>query len=174
MVIDILKDLFKRDLQKLKLEWTLYSNEDNIWKTDGDISNCGGNLCLHLVGNLKIFIGGVLNNSGYIRKRELEFSAKNIPRDVMITMVDETIEDVLNTLNKLSEQDLLKEYPVMVFKNPQSTGYFLIHLSTHLGYHLGQINYHRRLLDHDRINWFSRQYVTLLYFRNYTANLRKW
>jgi hypothetical protein len=26
-------------------------------------------------------------------------------------------------------------------------GYFLIHLYGHFNYHLGQINYHRRLLD---------------------------
>jgi uncharacterized damage-inducible protein DinB len=47
----------------------------------------------------------------------------------------------------LSDKDLEKEYPLLVFENKMSTGYFLIHLTTHLAYHLGQINYQRRLLD---------------------------
>ena len=42
--------------------------------------------------------------------------------------------------------EIEKLYPDEVFKEPMTTGHFLIHLSTHLGYHLGQINYHRRLL----------------------------
>jgi hypothetical protein len=36
-------------------------------------------------------------------------------------------------------------YPEKVFAEPMTTRYFLIHLCAHLGYHLGQVNYHRRL-----------------------------
>jgi uncharacterized damage-inducible protein DinB len=50
-------------------------------------------------------------------------------------------------LNNLTEDQLTDEYPVLVFKEKTSTEYMLVHLATHLSYHLGQINYHRRLLD---------------------------
>lgn len=46
---------------------------------------------------------------------------------------------------------LQQEYPILVFESKTSTEFFLIHLSTHLAYHLGQINYHRRLLDSENI-----------------------
>jgi uncharacterized damage-inducible protein DinB len=62
-------------------------------------------------------------------------------------MVDDTITVVEYGLNKLNEDDLEKEYSLLVFKEKTSTGFFLIHLAVHLDYHLGQINYHRRLLD---------------------------
>jgi uncharacterized damage-inducible protein DinB len=52
-----------------------------------------------------------------------------------------------SVLPQLSEEDLKKEYPLVVFERAMTTDYFLIHLVAHLDYHLGQINYHRRLLD---------------------------
>ena len=62
-------------------------------------------------------------------------------------MVEDTIEVVNYSLGQMDEIDLQKEYPLLVFEEKTSTEFFLIHLTTHLGYHLGQINYHRRLLD---------------------------
>jgi len=146
MSIQNLRQLFRRDLNKLKLEVEAYSNDDKLWLTPKGISNCGGNLCLHLVGNLNAFIGAELGKSGYVRQRELEFSQKNLPREALISQIEKTITIVDNTLEKLSEEDLFHEYPLLVFKEKMTAGYFLMHLATHLAYHLGQINYHRRLL----------------------------
>lgn len=147
MNITILRLLFKRDLNKLKAEVEAYSTEDKLWLTSEGISNCGGNLCLHLVGNLNAFIGAELGNSGYIRHRELEFSQKNVPKAALISQVENTILIVDSTLEKLSAEDLNIEYPIVLLKEPITTGYFLMYLATHLAYHLGQVNYHRRLLD---------------------------
>ncbi len=147
MITDSLIQLFKRDLNKLIVEINLYSNESNLWKVDKAISNSAGNLCLHLVGNLKTFIGAHLANSGYIRQRDLEFSLKNVPRTEMVKQVEETIYIIEVALKSLTASDLQKEYTPQVFDKPMTTEYFLIHLSMHLSYHLGQINYHRRLLD---------------------------
>ena len=147
MVIDTLKKLFQRDLEKLKQEIVSYRDESNLWKIENDIANSAGNLCLHLVGNLNAYIGAVIGNTGYIRQRDLEFSQKNIPKDQLVKMIEDTIIVVANGLDELKEEDLEKEYPLLVFKEKTSTGYFLIHLAVHLGYHLGQVNYHRRLLD---------------------------
>lgn len=106
-----LQSLFKRDLNKLRTEIDSYQDEVNIWKTDKNISNSAGNLCLHLIGNLNHYIGMTLGNSGYIRNRELEFSLKDISRTKLIQQIDKTIETVALTLEKLSAEDLQKEYP---------------------------------------------------------------
>ncbi|SMP04128.1 DinB family protein [Chryseobacterium profundimaris] len=142
-----LQSLFSRDLNKLKTEIESYQHEENIWKTDKDISNSAGNLCLHLVGNLNHYIGMMLGNSGYIRNREIEFALKDIPSLKLIQQIDKTIEMVSLTLESLSIEDLQKEYPAEPLGYPMTREYFLIHLFGHLNYHLGQINYHRRLLD---------------------------
>lgn len=142
-----LQSLFTRDLNKLKTEIESYQNEETIWKTDKNISNSAGNLCLHLVGNLNNYIGAELGNSGYIRNRELEFSLKDFPRTELIQQIENTIEIVNSSLERLSTEDLHKNYPSEPLGYEMTTGYFLIHLFGHLSYHLGQINYHRRLLD---------------------------
>ncbi|UOV00115.1 DUF1572 domain-containing protein [Chryseobacterium daecheongense] len=146
-MIESLKSLYTRDLNKLSTEILSYNNEKAIWSVDENISNSAGNLCLHLVGNLNHFIGAILGNSGYVRNRDFEFSLKNIPRPELIEKIDRTLDIVTKTLDKLDEDDLKKEYPLVVFESKMSTEYFLIHLLSHLDYHLGQINYHRRLLD---------------------------
>jgi uncharacterized damage-inducible protein DinB len=147
MITDALTELFERDLQKLKTEIELYKAEENIWLVKEGIGNSAGNLCLHLVGNLSHFIGATLGNTGYIRHREDEFSLKNILRQDLITNIENCRLIVKNTLLKLTATDLEKEFPQQVFAKSINTEMMLMHLATHLTYHLGQINYHRRLLD---------------------------
>ncbi|WP_033962098.1 DinB family protein [Psychroserpens jangbogonensis] len=147
MIIDTLIKLFNRDLNALKKEIEIYKEEKTLWIVPEDISNSAGNLCLHLVGNLNHFIGATMGDSGYVRQRELEFSLKDVPRAELIQQVEDTIDVVSSVLEKISEDDLQKEYTHRVFKEPMTTEYFLVHLTMHLAYHLGQINYHRRLLD---------------------------
>ena len=146
MLIETLKSLFTRDLTKLKLEIESYQDESKIWAIDKNISNSAGNLCLHLIGNINTYIGAEIGKTGYIRNRELEFSLKNIPRTELIEKIENTIVVVDNALDRLNESDLELIYPLEVFEKEMTTGFFLVHLSVHLGYHLGQINYHRRLI----------------------------
>jgi len=147
MIISTLNSFFERDLNKLKFEIDSYQNEENLWLTEGAISNSSGNLCLHLVGNLNAFIGSELGNTGYIRDRDFEFSEKHIPKQDLIQKIEHTLSMIKTVLESLSAEDLKQEYPKIIFKEKMSSEYFLIHLTTHLSYHLGQINYHRRLLD---------------------------
>lgn len=150
MLTETLKTLFNRDLNKLKSEIELYKNEANLWVIDKSIANSAGNLCLHLIGNLNTYIGATLGNSHYIRNRELEFSLKDIPKQELLNIIEATLITVNETLGKITEEQLNSEYPMLVFQKKTSTEFFLVHLSTHLAYHLGQINYHRRLLDHEQ------------------------
>ena len=124
MITESLIKLFTRDLNALKQEVSSYKKEDNLWLLDKDVTNTAGNLCLHLVGNLKTFIGASLGSTGYVRQRDLEFSQKNIPRTVLLQQVDETITIVTSTLKTLTAADLQKEYVRRVSEDKMTTEYF--------------------------------------------------
>jgi hypothetical protein len=146
VIQETLLDIFDRDLNKLIAEINLYKDENDLWAIKEGISNSAGNLCLHLMGNLNHFIGAVLGNTGYVREREKEFSDKNIPVKDLIHSIEKTMVVVKESLSKLSAADFEKTFPLEVFGKPLKTDLFMVHLATHLSYHLGQINYHRRLL----------------------------
>lgn len=146
MLTTPLVELFNRDLDILAKEINSYSDEPKLWVISRDINNSAGNLCLHICGNLQHFIGAILGNTGYVRNRDAEFGDKNIPKTELLSSIDNSKEVVETVLSSLSEDQIAKDYPIDVFKKKMTTSYFLIHLHSHLNYHLGQINYHRRLL----------------------------
>jgi hypothetical protein len=147
MLNETLKALFKRDLTKLKVEIESYQEESNIWIIADGIANSAGNLCLHLVGNINGFIGAQMGKTGYIRQRDLEFSLKDVPRVELVKKIEDTIVMVDTVLGMISAEQFEALYPIEVFGHPMTTEFFMVHLAAHLDYHLGQINYHRRLLD---------------------------
>ncbi|QEC68939.1 DUF1572 domain-containing protein [Panacibacter ginsenosidivorans] len=147
MLQQTLLPLFERDLNKLKQEIAAYTNETDLWKIQDGILNSAGNLSLHLVGNLKHFVGKVLGNIPYERQRDKEFSDKDVSKEQLLQSIEETKEAVMSTLPKLNDDTIKSIYPINVFGYEMTTESFLIHLYGHLDYHLGQINYHRRLLN---------------------------
>ena len=148
MLKEALLQLFRRDLQKLKKEIEAYQDEAAIWAVDKNIANSAGNLCLHLVGNLNTYIGVGLGGTDYKRERDLEFSLKNIPVQELVKKIDDTMLVVEKGLERLSDDLLQQDFPIVIWDKPTGMVFTLVHLTTHLNYHLGQINYHRRLLDH--------------------------
>jgi uncharacterized damage-inducible protein DinB len=146
VVLESLSQLIDRDLNKLASEIRQYPDEASIWKVEKAISNSAGTLCLHLCGNLQHYIGHVLGGSVYKRNRDLEFSARHVSRDLLLKEIDNARLAVAQTLPNLNPDITEKHYPEKVFEQPMTTLHFLIHLEAHLNYHLGQVNYHRRLL----------------------------
>lgn len=142
---DSLIKLFIRDLNRLKTEIESFQDESLLWKRAEGISNPSGNLALHLVGNLNTYIGAILGNSEYVRNRPAEFSSITTKED-LLEKISATEKVVVSTIEGLSEKDFTKEYPTEELGYKMTTEYFLIHLQGHLNYHLGQINYHRRLV----------------------------
>ena len=147
MLKETLRSLFKRDLAKLKEEIEAYRTESAIWIVEAGIANSAGNLCLHLVGNLNTYIGAVIGQTGYVRQRELEFSLKDIPKDELVRKIEDTIVMIDEVMSNFKAEQFDQEYPLEVLGGKTTTEYFLVHLAAHLSYHLGQVNYHRRLLD---------------------------
>ena len=135
--------MFIRDLDRLITEVELYPDDASLWVLPEGISNSAGTLSLHLCGNLQHFIGAVLGNTGYVRRRDDEFSLRDISRTQLVEEINKT-KTVLNQCFA-EPMDTEADYPKGFHPNEMSTGQFLIHLYGHLNYHLGQINYHRRL-----------------------------
>jgi len=141
-----LSDLFERDLLKLRDELNSFKNEDNIWKAAEGITNSAGTLTLHLLGNLNFAIGTQLGGTGYLRNREHEFSAIGIPREKLVADIETLIPIIKTTLPNLTDEQLAAKYP-LEFYGPKSTAFYLAHFYGHFNYHLGQINYLRRMLE---------------------------
>ena len=135
------------DLDRLAKELTLYNDEANIWKIDGAVNNTAGHLSLHLIGNLNHFIGHMMGNTDYERNRENEFGSSPIPVSDIVALVENTKSVVESTLKNMTSEKLKERFPLELFGFEMSHQYFIIRLAGHLTYHLGQISYHRRLLD---------------------------
>ena len=76
-----------RDLGALQREIELYPDDAMPWKSVAGLPNSGGTLVLHLVGNLRHFIGGDLGGTGYVRDRKAEFSASKLSRTELVALV---------------------------------------------------------------------------------------
>lgn len=143
---DSLAAIYARELATLRMEVEAYASEPDLWRTVPGITNPGGNLALHLAGNLQHFVGNILGGSGYRRNRDAEFGDKSVPRAVILEQIDEAIRVVPKTIAGLGREVLDAEYPEAVAGVRLNTGDFLIHLAAHLNYHLGQLDYHRRIV----------------------------
>jgi len=144
--LEAIIEVFDRDIQTVIDEVSKYENTDDLWILPSGINNSAGTLALHLAGNLQHFIGTVLGNSGYERNRPEEFEARDIPQDNILKELRKTKLIVAQTLKNLNYEILQENYPDKFLNKTVSNHFILTHLSGHLNYHLGQINYHRRLL----------------------------
>ena len=137
--------LFERDLKKLREEILFYKNEKELWMVQKEIKNSAGNLALHLVGSLNFFIGATLGNTGYTRHRDNEFSDKNVPADKIIASIEELLILIKNTVGEIEDKKMTELYPIEFLGKRRTNLEILFIMYGHLNYHLGQINYHRRL-----------------------------
>lgn len=143
----MLASFYERDIQKLMDEISQFQNEENIWRTTGSIQNSSGNLVLHFVGGMHYFIGNLLTNNGYIRNREEEFTTKNIARHVLLSDLQKIKTLVVKTISDLNQEQMEASFPIAFDNANNSVQYVLTQLLIHLNYHLGQINYLRRILE---------------------------
>lgn len=144
MTDDLVK-LFDRELDKLIAELELFESEAALWAGAAGVSNAAGNLALHIVGNLNQYIGVRLGGTDYLRDRSAEFGSRDIPRHELIARVSATKTMLETVLVRLEAAQLEEIYPEEVLGYAMTTRYLLIHLYGHLNYHLGQVNYLRRV-----------------------------
>jgi len=139
-------ELYERDLLKLRDEIKNFKDDYNLWRTKDGISNSAGTLALHLTGSLSFTIGNLIGNTGYVRDRVREFSATDIPREELVAGIENLIEVVKAALTGITREQLDTTYPLEPF-GQKSTAWYLTFFYGHLTYHLGQIDYLRRILE---------------------------
>lgn len=146
-VLSELADQFDRHLQRLSVEVSSYPDDASLWVLRPGVLNSGGTLAAHIAGNLNHWVGANLGANGYVRDREAEFSIRGLTRDHLVQQITEVRRTVAETLRGMDAETLTDVFPGLPERYAgASTFWFLSHLSIHLGYHLGQVNYHRRLL----------------------------
>jgi hypothetical protein len=138
--------LFKRDLTRLIQELGAFPEDETLWRTVPGIANSAGNLALHLEGNLREFIGRQLGGVEYQRQRPLEFSTAGLTAREIATRIEHVRDLVPPVIAALTAAQRAATYPESVYGTPISTGQFILSLYAHLNYHLGQIDYVRRVL----------------------------
>jgi len=147
MLNSVLANFYERDIRKLIEEVNLFRNDEDLWRTQGSVKNSSGNLVLHIVGGLNHLIGATLAQTGYIRDRDQEFIRKGVERKDLVAQLEELIPMINETFNALTQERMEAEYPRFFDKPNTSTNYVLVQLLLHLNYHLGQVNYLRRILE---------------------------
>lgn len=110
------------------------------------------------------YIGNGLAKIGYVRRRDHEFGAKFIDRKILYLEIEETITIVSNGLSKITDEQLSETFPMIVWEEETERAFTLLHLHAHLNYHLGQINYHLRLLDKG-----SKRYGYVMFYSTFLA-----
>ena len=146
MYTDWLGGVLVRDLKSLARQLESFTDERDIWKTMPGIANSAGTLTLHLAGNIQHFVGMQLGGSSYKRDRDAEFKRRDVPRAELLQQVQASIDAVQRVMPTLTDEALDQPYPQKIGDATVTTGDFLTHLAVHLTYHLGQIDYHRRMV----------------------------
>lgn len=155
MMIDTIRRSLGRDLDTLAAELAAYPDDASVWVLPPGAPNSAGTLTLHLAGNLRHFIGATIGHTGYVRQRDLEFSTRDVPRSELLALIATTRSEVDATLARLDDSVLDAPYPLPLPPTSPDhgkvvpTSRFLVHLAVHLGYHLGQVDFHRRLSTGD-------------------------
>ena len=147
MLNNILANFYERDIRKLIEEINLFKNEENIWRTAGSVKNSCGNLVLHIIGGMNYLIGTTLAQTNYVRNRDQEFIRKDVERKELVAQLEALILMINQTLNALTFEQMEAEYPIFFDRPKTSVSYVLVQLLAHLNYHLGQVNYLRRILE---------------------------
>jgi len=140
--------IFGRDLESLATQIGAYPDDATLWRVGGTIKNPAGTLALHLMGNLLHFVGAVLGGSDYVRDRDAEFSTRGVGREELLKRIWACRAEVVTALERVGDDVMSAPYrgTMPAYLAGATTHRFLLHLSGHFMWHLGQVDYHRRLL----------------------------
>jgi Protein of unknown function (DUF1572) len=142
----VISHFLLRELRTLRRELEAYPDEQLLWALPPGLPNSAGTLALHLAGNLRHYIGALLGGDGYIRNRDEEFAARDVPRDVILGQISAAEAAIGATLPHLSEEQMSRPFPEAIREHHLRTDELLLQLTVHLAYHLGQVSYHRRIV----------------------------
>jgi hypothetical protein len=146
MKADWIRRVITRDLTALGEQLEAYGDERDIWKLVPGIENSAGTLALHIAGNIQHYIGAQFGGTGYVRDRDAEFETRDVPRAELLKVVESAGSALQAGFAVIDDGFLDEEYPLDLGGVTLSTGQTLLHLAGHLAYHVGQVDYHRRIV----------------------------
>lgn len=149
MLQSTLATLIVRELRAVQRQLDAYPDDASVWRVIPGVPNTAGTLALHVAGNLQHFFGALLGRDGYVRDRDAEFARRDVPRTELRAGIDAAIASVERTCRALTPEQLAAPYPEPVAKRTVATEVMTLHLLSHLAYHLGQIDSHRRAVTAD-------------------------
>ena len=138
--------ILDRDLRALRREIEAYPDEASLWVTPSGVPNSSGTLALHLAGNVQHYMGARMGSTGYVRDRPAEFARRNVPREEIVQEIEAARKSLTAIPGGLGVRDLSGDFPEVIGNLRFETGDYLIHLVSHFNFHLGQIDYHRRMV----------------------------
>ncbi len=149
MLVAAVASILDRDLRALARAVEAYPDERDLWRLPPGAPNSGGTLALHLAGNLQHYFGACLAGTGYRRDRPAEFADREVPREEILRRIEAARAAVRAAAERVDETALERDFPEAIAGGHVATGEYLIHLVSHFAYHLGQLDYHRRLVTGD-------------------------
>jgi uncharacterized damage-inducible protein DinB len=114
--------------------------EQQLWTKPFPFGNSIGHLVLHLTGNLNHYIGAIVAGSGYVRRREHEFTdPERYPLDELLGRFHEAVDMVARALDSQNDSSFATPVPD---QPPIQTrlGLFLV-CASHMNNHVGQMSY---------------------------------
>ena len=144
-----LSALFSRDLAAFRRTIAAFPDDRGPWTPVPGVPNSAGTLALHAAGNLRHFVGAALGGTGYLRDRAAEFGRRDVSRAELVEELEAAEREVKATLATLDPAVLEAEHPMPPTGLRVTTADYLLHLATHLSFHLGQADTHRRAVTGD-------------------------
>ncbi|MDQ6885999.1 MAG: DinB family protein [Gemmatimonadota bacterium] len=149
MLRSVVQVILQRELAALRRSVEAYPDDASIWAERPGLPNPGGTLVLHLAGNLQHYLGVVLGQSGYRRDREAEFARRGVTLQALLEEIDAARVAVDLGFANLTAETVRQPFPELIAGRSVVTSDYLVHLASHLAYHLGQLDYHRRCVTGD-------------------------
>lgn len=140
-----LRAVLARELGAVERTIAAYPDDESLWRELPGAPNSGGSLVLHMAGNLRHFVGAGLGGTNYERDREAEFAAGGHSRAELEELVEVTAREVDAALASASPDLFSQEHALPAGGWLVRNDELLLHLASHLAYHLGQLDYHRRI-----------------------------
>jgi uncharacterized damage-inducible protein DinB len=158
MFITMTLHLLDNELEKIQKALTRISDEA-LWEKQREGTNSIGNLCLHLAGNEYHNIVNSIGGYPYIRERSAEFEAEGgLTCHELAAHLTEVRKKSREVLTALTENDLYREVSIEYPPDAGISSYnrkimeLLYHVTTHYGYHCGQIVYMTRLVQEQNMH----------------------
>jgi uncharacterized damage-inducible protein DinB len=119
------------------------NDEELNWRPNEE-SNSIANLVVHIEGNIKERIGQGIHHREYARDRDSEFEKMTRTKQQLISIVNESFGELVETARRATERTLMQTQQVR--GRERTNADILMQCAAHFSEHLGQVLYIGKLL----------------------------